>query len=119
MNNTLSFKIAVGLFIFGLVMSIFTAYGLNPENSQITYATLDEDDYIDLSEDVQNKNIGPFTAISLVFTIGGVLLDALWSVFTILPILLRLGLPLPIALLFQAPIWLVYTKDVFTYFTGH
>lgn len=109
------------LFIIGFVASALALTGI-VEEGVLPFSTPSstQDYYEEFGENIQGqKSIDPFTVINTLMMCATALLSAIVAVFTILPILLTIGVPLPFAMLIQAPIWLIYIKDVYTIYTGN
>lgn len=121
MKNLFSYRIAMFLFIFGFVASALVSTniigeGVLPINTPVS----DQDYYEELGDTLQDQNsIDPFTAINTLMMCASALLSAILAVFTILPMLLTIGIPAPFAIMIQAPIWLIYVKDVYSIYTGN
>jgi len=122
MQNLFSYRIAMFLFIFGFVASAMVSTGIIEDGTLPINAPSsgDDDYYTTLGNSLQDQNsIDPFTTINILLTCAAALLNALLAVFTILPILTTVGIPVPFALMIQAPIWLIYVKDVYAIYTGN
>lgn len=121
MQNVLSYRIAMFLFIFGFVASALVSTGIIDDGVlPINTPSSDQDYYEEMGENLQNQNsIDPFTVVNTLMMCASALLNAILAVFTILPILLTIGIPTPFAMMIQAPIWLIYMKDVYTIYTGN
>ena len=121
MQSLLSYKIAMGLFVFGFVCSALVSAGITGEGTLPTQtATVDEDYYQAVGDEVSEHGaIDVFAIPWLLITTAGALLQALVAVFTVLPMLMRFGMPAEFAMMIQAPIWIVYVKDVYTIYTGN
>lgn len=120
MQNILSYRIAMFLFIFGFVCSAFVSSGIMGEGSLPAQSqNVDEDYYQQVGESVSEHNIDIFAIPWLLFTTALALMQAMVAVFTILPMLVSIGVPIEFAMIIQAPIWIVYVKDVYTIYTGN
>lgn len=121
MQNLLSYRIAMALFVFGFVCSALVSAGITGEGTLPTQtAAADEDYYQEVGNEVSNHGAIDIFAIPwLLINTAKALVAALVSVFTVLPMLTTLGLPAEFAMIIQAPIWIVYIKDIYTIYTGN
>lgn len=114
------YKVMLCLFIFGLVAGAVNESGLSATVT-VPYSNVEitEADAQDLTEGIGNGGINALSLISAVFVFGRVIGSAALAVFTILPILLAFGVPEWIAIIIQAPIWLVEIIGLYQLYTGH
>lgn len=115
----ISYKIALALFIFGIIIGSVNSLGIFPMQVPGTSFSLTEQDVRDVTEGAKAVGASPLFFPLVLLQLGGILLSALIMVLTILPFLLAFGIPVEIGIIFQAPIWLAYIYDVFQLWTGH
>ena len=116
----MSYKIALFLFIFGLVGGVIAEYNVFLIAPPSTIApSITEQDAQEVGQGAAALGASPLYFPLILIQLGGILLKALVFVFCVLPLLLGLGIPLAIGMIIQAPIWLVYVYDMFQLWTGH
>jgi hypothetical protein len=112
------YKVILFLFIFGAVCT-----GLNSSGIFTTQVPVQSTVSISQSQitDLTNTTQGPVAALGVVSFMSifvGSILGGLLNVVFIIPLMTSWGIPLWIAMMFQAPIWLVEIAGIYKLFTG-
>lgn len=106
--------LVIGLLLFGGVSNMLMASGVYDVSyvDQINQP-FTEDDVIQLTEGAAQSQDNPIGG----YDWGGVavrtILGALTTVIFIVPLGTALGIPLPIIMLFQTPIWVLYVVELY------
>lgn len=106
-----STTLALFLIIFGLVSSAFTSLGMFDTTIPGQTVQFDDSQVTEITEGMNPVNLDEFSQLSMVLNIGRVLFFGVISALTIIPLMLDLGIPIEIAMIFQTPIWFVYIAD--------
>jgi hypothetical protein len=113
-----AYSIALALFAFGFIggalntLAIADTHLVAPASSFGT---------AQITEITAGSRAAPISALHDVFSIVsllGALLDGLKTALTILPLFASYGIPTPIALVVQGPIWLVYAIGIISFVTN-
>lgn len=115
-----AYTLALALFTFGFVVGMVNGIDLFevklPDSSgggEITESQVQE-----LTDSATSGPLSPLQSIAALFMLGKVLMDAMISALTIMPLLLSYGVHPLVALMIQGPIWLVYVVALVQFFTG-
>jgi hypothetical protein len=113
-----AYTIALALFAFGFVVGGVNALGIFSVMLPGSDMALGESQVQEITAGATSGGASPLYPITVLFTLGGVFFEGLKTALTILPLLTSYGIDPITAMMFQGPIWLVYTVAVVQFFTG-
>ena len=120
------YSIFIFLFTFGVVTSSLNSLGIFDVNlPQNNVNTISQADVMDLSNTATTAGLNPFFIFYIIQSFGKVLFTGILTCATILPLMLQFGsgmpasVMVPIALMFQLPIWVVSAFGVYQLITGY
>lgn len=114
------YKIMLVLIVFGAVNGMLNTVGLYSQKLPTTGNTgITEAQVTDLTRAAGKTPINPWTSYTVLSTVFGVIASVALSLVTIIPMLTAYGIPLPLAVAIQTPIWLVLAWGVYEMWTGH
>lgn len=115
-----AYSIMLFLFILGAVSGAINETALFdaalPESS--THAATAAE-VTSLTETTVNAGLNPLWMFFVIVTFIKVLASGLITVATVLPLLLAYGVPSPIAVMIQGPIWIVEIFGIYQLITGY
>lgn len=109
--------IVIALVVFGGVstaMHEMGGYDTQVSSSDI----LTQGDLEQLQESAASTEMSSTSGFSTAYSFIKVVLGALISAISIIPVMLNLGVPLVIAMIFQAPIWIIYGVELACWVRG-
>ena len=113
-----AYTIALALFALGFVVGGVNALGIFSVMLPGSDMALGESQVQEITAGATSGGASPLYPITVLFTLGGVFFEGLKTALTILPLLTSYGIDPITAMMFQGPIWLVYTVAVVQFFTG-
>jgi len=112
------YKIILFLFILGAVSTGLNTSGILPTKLPVqNTATLDQAQITDLTNSTKGP-VSPLSVVSFGMVFIGSILGGLLAVVFVVPLMVSFGIPLYIALMFQAPLWIVEGFGVYQIVTG-
>lgn len=110
----ISLWLVIGLILFGGVSNMLLATGVYDVSYADQISTpFDEEDIKQLTEGAASSEDNPIGGYNWLYIAGTTILGAVVSALTIIPLGLALNIPLPIILIFQSPIWVIYGMELY------
>lgn len=116
MRNTL--WIAVSLLLFGAVVSMLAASGSYDVTISGMNSPFDSDTITQLTESAASADSNPLGGITLIPILIKTVLGGIITVFSIIPVMTSVGIPIWISAIFQIPIWIIYLVDLIALVKG-
>lgn len=106
--------LVIGLLLFGGVSNMLLATGVyDVSYSDQLHTPFDDEDITLLTEGFAESEDNPVGGLDIGYAFATTVLGALVSVLTIIPLGLSIGIPLPVIMIFQAPIWVLYAVELY------
>ena len=115
-----AYSIFLFLFTLGLVLGAINELGIyDVKLPQSNVQTVSQANVMDLSNTATNAGLNPFFIFFVIQSFMKVLGTGLLTCATILPLMMGFGVPLVIAMMFQAPVWIVEAFGIYQLITGY
>ena len=115
-----AYSIFLFLFILGTVNSGINTLGIfDTTLPQSNVQTINQAQVMDLSNTAASAGLNPFFIFYIIQSFGKVLFTGLLTCATVLPLMMQYGVPMSIAMMFQAPIWVVMAFGIYQLITGY
>ena len=110
-----AYSIALALFTFGFVVGAINTLAIADTNLIAPVSTFGSGNVVEITNGAQTAPVSflhdAFSVVSLI----GALIEGLKIALCILPLMESYGIPTPIALIVQGPIWLVYAAGIISF----
>ncbi|MDD2249420.1 MAG: hypothetical protein PHF90_06750 [Methanocorpusculum sp.] len=113
-----TFWIVLGLLIFGGVTTMIADTGIYDVGYLSPESPFDEETTTQLTESTESFETNPMGGITALPTMIKTVLGGVLAVITILPLLLSMGFPIGLAMIFQGGIWFIYVIELFLWLKG-
>ena len=115
-----AYSIFMFLFLLGVVTGSVNQLGIFDYQVPTTNVnTISQAQVMDLSNTASTAGLNPFFIFYIIQTFGKVLFTGLLTCATVLPLMVSFGVPVTIAIMFQAPIWIVEAFGIYQLVTGY
>ena len=114
-----AYSVFLFLFILGVVSGGINTLGIfDTTLPQSNVQTITQAQVMDLSNTAASAGLNPFFIFYIIQSFGKVLFTGLLTCATVLPLMMQYGVPMSIAMMFQAPIWVVMAFGIYQLITG-
>lgn len=115
-----AYSVFLFLFIMGVVSGGINTLGIfDTSLPQSNVQTITQAQVMDLSNTAASAGLNPFFIFYIIQSFGKVLFTGLLTCATVLPLMMQYGVPMSIAMMFQAPIWVVMAFGIYQLITGY
>ena len=113
-----AYSIALALFVFGFVVGALNTMAIADTHlvaPSISFGTAQIYEITNGAQQAPPSFLHDAISLASLF---GALLEGLKTALTILPLMISYGVPTPVALIVQGPIWLVYAVGIISWVTN-
>ena len=115
-----AYSVFLFLFIMGVVSGGINTLGIfDTTLPQSNVQTINQAQVMDLSNTAASAGLNPFFIFYIIQSFGKVLFTGLLTCATVLPLMMQYGVPMSIAMMFQAPSWVVMAFGIYQLITGY
>lgn len=114
-----AYGIMLALLCFGFITAGVNELAIYQKTLPETGATMHEETVQELQSGMQAQGPNPLMTYNMILSAGKILIGGFMMLITIVPSLLAYGIPLPIAMMIQGPVWLVEAWGIYQFYTGY